>query len=89
MVEMGQIAGGHEELEPTDTCLSQDRAPQKMRLDTLAKRELTEAREAHQWALAGTGVLEERIEKLSQSTTRSRAHSCFPSCSHNQRRRRS
>ena len=54
-----------------------------MRWDTLAKRELGEAREAHWWVLVAATVLEERIERLSQSTTRSRADSCVPSQSCN------
>ena len=74
---------GCEELQPTDTHLPPDRASQRVRWGTSAKRELPEARDTHQWALAATTALEERIEWLSQSTTRSRIDSCIPSQSHN------
>ena len=86
----GKQPRGHEEWEPepTDTPPSQDRVPQKMRQDTSAEREIVEAREAHCQVLAATAALE-RIERLSQSTTRSRADSQVPSQSHNQQRRRS
>ena len=60
-----------------------------MRWDTLAERELTDPREAHQQVLAATTMLEERIERLSWSTTRSRADSHVPSWSHDRWRRRS
>ena len=73
---------GHEKVEPADTCSSQDRAPQSMRWDTSAERELVEAREAHWQALTTTAALEERIKRLSQSTTRSRADPYIPSRSH-------
>ena len=53
------------EPEPADTHPSQDRTPWRMRWDILAKRELAEAREAHQWVLANAAALEERIERLS------------------------
>ena len=80
---------GCEEPEPTDTHLPQDKTSQRMRWGTLAKRELAEAREAHQWALAATTALEERIERLSQSTTRSRTDAHIPSQSCNCWRKRS
>ena len=75
----GEQPRGHEEPEPTDNCLSQDRASQRMRWDTSAKRELAEAREAHWLVQAAAAALEEKIERLSQSTTRSRADSHVPS----------
>ena len=43
---------------------------------------LTKARETHQWALAATHLLKERIERLSQSATRTRQGDCW--CSHSQ-----
>ena len=85
----GKQPRGCKEPEPADTCPSQDRTPQRMRWDILAERELAEAREAHQWVLAAATVLEETIERLSQSTTRCRAGPCAPSQSHSRWRRRS
>ena len=43
---------GSEEPEPDDTCPSLGRSSQRMRWDTLAKREHVEAREAHWQVLA-------------------------------------
>ena len=78
---------GCKEPEPADTHPSQGRAPQRMRHDISAERELPEAREAHQWVLAATAALEERIERLSWSTITSRAGPCIPSQSHDRHRR--
>ena len=85
----GKQPRGCKESEPVDTHPSWDRAPQRMRQDNSAERELAEVREAHQWVLATAAALEERVERLSQSTTRSRAGPCVPSQSHNRCRRRS
>ena len=60
---------------------------QRMRIkDMSTERDLTEAREAHQRALAV--ALEERIERLSYSTTRGwqDAHAHSQSCNHQRRR---
>ena len=43
---------------------------------------LTEAREAHWWALATTALLEGKIERLSQSVSRKRSTSHWSTCSH-------
>ena len=85
----GEQPSGCKEPEPADTHPSWDRAPQRMRQDVLARRELAEAREAHWWVLATTTALEERIERLSWSTTRSMAGPHIPSQSHDRHRRRS
>ena len=53
----GKQPRGCEELEPSDTCLSQDRTSQRMRQSVLAKRELAQAREAHRQALAVAAAL--------------------------------
>ena len=73
---------GCEELEPTDTCPFQDRTPQRKRWGTSSERELAEAREAHQWALAAATVLEEWIERLSRPSTRDRLDAHIHSQSH-------
>ena len=75
----GKQPRGSKEPEPTDTQPSQDRTPQRMRWDILAKRELAEARKAHWLVLATATILEERIKRLSWSTTRSRAGPYIPS----------
>ena len=75
----GKQPRGCKEPEPADTCPSQDRAPKRMKQDTLAERELAKAREAHQWVLTTAAALEERIERLSWSTTRSMADPHIPS----------
>ena len=74
----GKQPRGCKDPEPADTPPSQGRAPQRMRQDILAKRELAEAREAHWWMLAAATALEERIERLSWSITRSRAAPTSP-----------
>ena len=55
----------------------------------MTERELVEAREAHWQVLATAAMLEERIERLSWSTTRSRAGPHIHFCSHDRHRRRS
>ena len=85
----GKQPRGCKEPEPADTSPSQGRAPWRIRQDILAKRELAEAREAHWQVLAAAATLEERIERLSWSTTRSRAGLHIPFQSHNRCRRRS
>ena len=75
----GKQPRGHEVPEPTDTRPSQDKTSQRMRWGTSAKRELAEAREAHQQILAAAAALEERIERLSWSTTRSWTDAQVPS----------
>ena len=84
----GKQLRGCKEPEPADIHPSWGRAPQRMRQDILAESKLAEAREAHQWVLAAA-ALEERIERLSWSTTRSRADPHLPYQSHNRCRRRS
>ena len=77
----GEQSEGSGELEPTSTCLSQhqDRASQRERQDTSGQQELAEAGDAHQQALATTSILQEWIERLSQSTTRMRPDLCHHS----------
>ena len=48
---------------------SQQQTPRRGRRDTSTERDLTEAREAHQKAIATMAALEEEIERLSQSVT--------------------
>ena len=61
---------------------SWSKTPRRRRRDTSAKRDLTEAREAHQRALAAMATLEERIERLSWSVTGGQpgAHAQSQSC---------
>ena len=66
---------GGQEWGPTRTLMPHywDKAPQrKLRDDDSYNCDLAEAREAHWWALVVTHLLEERIERLSQSATRTR-----------------
>ena len=62
----GELPGRGGELESASMCPSSLRG----RWDTLEEWELTEAREAHWWALVTVTTLEEHIEGLSWSTTR-------------------
>ena len=55
-----ELPRGRGESELADTCLMQNKTPQRGRQGTLAKNELTEAREAHWRALATTFALEEK-----------------------------
>ena len=56
------------EYKPAGAWPSCSKTPRRRRRDTSAKRDFTEAREAHWRALAA--ILEERIKRLSCSTTR-------------------
>ena len=87
----GEQSGGSGEPEPTSTCPSHhcNTASKRERWDTLGEWELSEAREGHQWALAAAAVLEEWIERLSQSNTRMRLDICHHSQSWDWPRRRS
>ena len=87
----GEQSGGSGELEPASACPSchWDRASQRERQDTLGEQELTEARVAHWQVLVAASILEEQIERLSQSTTRMRPDVCHHSQSQDQPRRRS
>ena len=55
---------GCEELEPSDTHLSQDKTSQRMGHGVSAKKELAQAREAHRQALEATIALEEQIGEV-------------------------
>ena len=48
---------------------------------------LTKAREAHQWVLVATALLEGKIKRLSQSVSWKRLTSSWHSCSHDHSRR--
>ena len=87
----GDYLAGSGGLEPASThqSYSWDGASQRERQDTSGEWELAEAREAHWQALAAASILEERIERLSQSTTRTRPDNCHCSQSRDQSRRRS
>ena len=87
----GEQMGGDGEPESATTLLSChcNWASQRGRWDTSEEWELTEAREAHQWALAAAATLEECIERLSQSTTRMWLDTCHHFKSQDQPRRRS
>ena len=87
----GEQSGGDGELEPTGTRPSChcDQASQRGRQDTSGEQELTEAREAYWWALATATILEECIERLSWSTTRTGPDVCHHSQIKDQPRRRS
>ena len=64
-------------------------APQRtqQRDDDSCDWALAEAREAHQQALVAAHLLEERIERLSQSATKAQPSNCkcSHSCSHSKR----
>ena len=77
----GEQTGGDGELESASTCLSChcNQAPQTGRWDTSGEQELTEAREAHLQDLMAAAILEECIERLSQSTTRMQLGICHHS----------
>ena len=64
-----ELARGRRELELADSCPTWRKTPWRGRRGTLAKNELTEAREAHRRALATTITLEEKIERLIWSIT--------------------
>ena len=83
-----EVSGG---LEPASSCLPchQIGASQREGQDTSCECELAEAREGHLQALAATPLLEERIEMLSQLTTRMRPDDCWHSQSWDHSRRRS
>ena len=83
--------GGSGEPEPTSTCPSchGGRASQRERWDTSGEQELAKAREAHQQALVATAILEQWIERLSQSTTRVGLDVCHCSQSQDWLRRKS
>ena len=84
----GQPPRGLEESKPATAQPSQSKTPRRRRRDTSTKRDLAEAREAHQRALAAMAALEERIELLSWSITRDLpgAHAQSWSCNHQRRR---
>ena len=88
--EEGEPSGRGGEPEPVGTGLPchWDWASQRGRWDTLGEQELTEAREAQWQDLAVAAILEECIERLSQSTTRMGPDVCCHSKSQDQPRRR-
>ena len=59
------------ETNPTDVWPHRSRTPKREKKDTSVERSLAEVREAHQKALAMVATLEEEIEQLSCSLTRS------------------
>ena len=59
------------EPNPTDIWPPRSRSPKREKRDASAERSLAEVREAHQKALAMVAALEEEIEWLSHSLTRS------------------
>ena len=66
----GQPSRGLGESKAADAWPPWSKTPRRRRRDTSAERDLSEAREAHQRALAATATLEERIERLCHSITR-------------------
>ena len=85
----GDYFEGNRGMEPTGAHLSchWHGASQRERQGTSGEYELTKAREAHWQALAAALILEERIERLSQLTTRMRPDDRHDSQSRDQSRR--
>ena len=85
----GQPSGDLEEPGLVDIQPSRSKTPRGRRRGTSTERDLPEAREAHQRALATAAALEEKIERLSQSITRAWPDTCTHSWSCDCQRRRS
>ena len=83
----GKPLWGLEEPGLADMQPPRSKTPRRGRRETSAKRDLAEAREAHQRALATTATLEEKIERLSQSITWGQPDVHAHSWSHDHQRR--
>ena len=85
----GQPQRGLGEYEPADAWPLWSKTPRRRRRDTSTNRDLAKVREAHQRTLAAAATLEERIERLSHSTTRGQQDASTHSWSCDCQRRRS
>ena len=74
-LEGGQNAMGDRRNQSNQCLAPKKQHPRRGRRDTSMERSLTEAREAHQKALAMVATLEEEIEQLSCPLTRSQSES--------------